>query len=80
MEDGEPPPAADWVTVSEVLTWFSTGRLCLWRTAREQPLARFDLGGRVLYRIRAHTGDRARGRREAMAARAHRVDGGNGAL
>lgn len=72
--DGEPPPAADWPTVSEALTWFSTGRLSLWPTIREYPLARFDLGGPGLYRVRAHTGDRDRIRQEVEAAAARRVD------
>ncbi|WP_116202550.1 hypothetical protein [Amycolatopsis circi] len=74
--DGEPPPAADWATASEALTWFSTGRLCLWRTIREYPLARFDLGGPGFYRVRAHTGDRDRIRQDAEAARSRRVDEG----
>lgn len=74
--DGEPPPAADWATTSEALTWFSTGRLCLWRTIREQPLARFDLDGPGLYRVRAHTGDRDRIRQEAEIAMSRRIDEG----
>ncbi|WP_406631916.1 hypothetical protein [Amycolatopsis sp. WGS_07] len=74
--DGEPPPATGWPSTSETLTWFSTGRLCLWRTIREQPLARFDLGGPGLYRVRAHTGDRDRIRQEAETAMSRRIDEG----
>ncbi|WP_409463458.1 hypothetical protein [Amycolatopsis sp. GA6-003] len=74
--DGEPPPAAGWTTSSEALTWFSTGKLCLWRTIREHPLARFDLGGPGLYRVRAHTGDRDR-IQQAVEAERHRIAAGS---
>jgi len=77
--DGEPPqPGADWVDTSETLTWFSTGRLSIWRTIREHPLGRFELGGPGLYRVRAHTGDRHQ-IWQAVDRAPHQIDEGPGA-
>ncbi len=62
---------------SETLTWFSTGRLSIWRTIREHPLGRFELDGPGLYRVRAHTGDRHQIWQAADRA-SHRIDEGSG--